>query len=405
MKYTLFITDTNGNTTEKQIEALNAKRAHELIPVSDGYTVKAFPTTTDENGNINEYALLRGALQVAKRCAEKALANGGTDTQRRIANELVTVNAKAGANGAEKYGANYLLDLISRTSSDSQNFHSEAYTAILQAHNNGLPINEQYRDAFKAVNRYIMKQRSATKKECSTEYIQEAGGNIVAVNTVIHRLINSDEKYIPTVGGEMDDKTAERLGLVLASAIATLSPRQKQIVELLAKQYSERAIMAKLAIKSEQTYNDHIIIIRDNVLDYIQKNAPEFSTLIDDISTRFDRKRRTEHNNGRKEHNAKDRHKNDEKRRKQNAEKQKAYRERKKRTANASNTATETKKTIIIYDIVSKNNIVVKNFTEEVPVGWTLECIADHIKNYLIPMGDIINVRCNNPEVVALLKN
>lgn len=316
MKYTLFITDTNGNTTEKQVETLNAKQAHDITPVPDGYTVKAFPTTTDENGDINEYALMRGALQVAKRCAEKALANGGTDTQRRIANELVTVNAKAGANGAEKYGVNYLLDLISRTSADSQNFHSEAYTAILQAHNNGLPINEQYRDAFKAVNRYIMKQRSATEKECSTEYIQETGGNIVAVNTVIHRIINADEKYIPTVGDEMDDKTAERLGSVLASAIATLSPRQKQIVELLAKQYSERAIMAKLAIKSERTYIDHVIIIRDNVLDYILKNAPEFSTLIDDINTRLDRKRRMT-----------DRHKN-------NAERMREYRKRKKEEKN-----------------------------------------------------------------------
>ena len=316
MKYTLFITDTNGNTTEKQVETLNAKQAHDTTPVPDGYTVKAFPTTTDENGNINEYALIRGALQVAKRCAEKALANGGTDTQRRIARELVTVNAKVGANGAEKYGVNYLLDLISRTSVDSQTFHSEAYTAILQAYNNGLPINEQYRDAFKAVNRYIMKQRSATEKECSTEYIQEAGGNIVAVNTVIHRIINADEKYIPTVGGEVDDKTAERLGSVLVSAIATLSPRQKQIVELLAKQYSTRAIMEKLAIKNECTYQDHIIIIRDNVLDYILKNAPEFSTLINDISIRLDRKRRMT-----------DRHKN-------NAERMREYRKRKKEEKN-----------------------------------------------------------------------
>lgn len=327
MKYTLFITDTNGNTTEKQIDALNAKQAHDHTPIPDGYTVKAFPTTTDENGVINEYALMRGALQVAKRCAEKALASGGTDTQRRIANELVTVNAKVGANGAEKYGINYLLDLISRTSADSQNFHSEAYTAILTAHNNGLPINEQYRDAFKAVNRYIMKQRSATEKESSTEYIQEQGGNIVAINTVIHRIINADEKYIPTVGGKMDDKTAERLGAVLSSAIATLSPRQKQIVELLAKQYSARAIMDKLAIKNERTYQDHIIIIRDNVLDYILKNAPEFSTLIDDINARLDRKRRMEHNNGRKEHNAKDRHKN-------NAERMREYRKRKKEEKN-----------------------------------------------------------------------
>ena len=327
MKYTLFITDANGNTTEKQIEALNAKQAHDLTPIPDGYTVKAFPTTTDENGAINVYALMRGALQVAKRCAEKALANGGTDTQRRIANELVTVNAKVGANGAERYGVDYLLDLIARTSADSQNFHSEAYTAILTAHNNGLPINEQYRDAFKAVNRYIMKQRSATEKECSTEYIQEQGGNIVAVNTVIHRIINADEKYIPTVGGEMDDKTAERLGRVLIDFFGLLPKRKKDIIYLLAKGYSIPKTAKILNIKSWGMVDEHLTNIQSMCIEYFEKNAPEFLSLIDEIITRDKVKKQ-------KERNIKDRHKNDEKRRKQNAEKAKRYRERKKEEKN-----------------------------------------------------------------------
>lgn len=320
MKYTLFITDTNGNTTEKQIEALNAKQAHDLTPIPDGYTVKAFPTTTDENGELNVYALMRGALQVAKRCAEKALANGGTDTQRRIANELVTVNAKVGANGAEKYGVDYLLDLISRTSVDSQNFHSEAYTAILSAYNNGLSIDEQYRDAFKAVNRYIMKQRSATEKECSTEYIQEQGGNVVAVNTVIHRIINADDRYIPTVGGEMDDKTAERLGRVLVDFFGLLPTRKKNIVYLRAKGYSISYIQKKLNIKSAGMVDEHLTNIQSICIEYLEKNAPEFLSLIKEFIAR-------EKIEKQKERNITDRHKN-------NSERMREYRKRKKEEKN-----------------------------------------------------------------------
>jgi hypothetical protein len=46
---------------------------------------------------------------------------------------------------------------------------------------------------------------------------------------------------------------------------------------------------------------------------------------------------------------------------------------------------------------------MIKNLIEEPPVEWSPERIAKYIKDYLIPMGFIINIRCNNPEVLALL--
>lgn len=60
-------------------------------------------------------------------------------------------------------------------------------------------------------------------------------------------------------------------------------------------------------------------------------------------------------------------------------------------------------RTRIVYDQVCKKNIVIKNLIEEPPMEWTPRRIANYIKSYLIPRKDIVNLRCNNPDVMALL--
>lgn len=281
MLYTIIYTHENGETRTAHINASNAKQAHEqAAPNANGATVRAYPTTTDEHGDIIAYNVLRGALQVAKRSAEKATANGGTETQFRIANELTGANAKAGADGAEQYGAAYILDLTARLSSDSQDIFGYAYSGMLTAINDGADISEQYHAAYLSINAYIMKQRAATEYETSTEFIEESGGALVAINSYIARIINNGERYTPADSGEMDAETAARLGAALSGAAVALTPRQKDIAEYIGRGYSQRQTAEKLHIKNVATVNEHLSRIRAIYLDYFTANAPEFLYII-----------------------------------------------------------------------------------------------------------------------------
>lgn len=311
MLYTIIYTHADGTKTTAHTNASNPKQAHENASANaNGATVRTYPTTQDGNGDIIAYNVLRGALQIAKKSAEKATANGGTDTQFRIANELTGANAKAGTDGAEKCGA--VLDLIARLSADSQDIFSCAYGGILQAIADGLPIDEQYHAGYLSINAHIMAQRAARQKECSTEYIEADGGAIVAINTYMARIIKNGERYTPIESGEMDAQTAERLGAAISASMATLTPRQKDIVRCVAIGLSERATAEKLNIKNVATVNEHLTRIRQKVLEYFTENATEFLPLI----------------NGEKVKTAKiDRHK---KANRHNAEYYREYRARKK---------------------------------------------------------------------------
>lgn len=323
MKYTIIITHADGKQTRTSTDAPNTKTAHEnaqpLAP--DGATVRVYPTTQDENGNINAYAVMRGALQVAKKSAEKTLSRtGGTETQQRIANELTSANARAGQTGAEQLGATYIMDIISKLSADSQDIFGCAYDGILTAINDGAEISEQYHNAYLTINAYIMAQRSATEYETSTEFIEENGGKLVAISSYMARIIKDGERYTPTDNNNtMDAETAERLGAVLSAAAVALTPRQKDITLLTARGYSQRQICEKLNIKSVATVNEHLTHIRKKYLDYITENAPEFLALI-----------KTAQVNANEQNTADKRNRN-----KHNAEYYREYRARKKATANA----------------------------------------------------------------------
>lgn len=311
MLYTIIYTHADGTKTTAYTNANNPKQAHENASANaNGATVRTYPTTQDGNGDIIAYNVLRGALQIAKKSAEKATADGGTDTQFRIANELTGANAKAGTDGAEKCGAAYVLDLIARLSADSQDIFSCAYGGILQAIADGAPIDEQYHAGYLSINAHIMAQRAASQKECSTEYIEAGGGALVAIDSYMARIIKNGERYTPIESGEMDAQTAERLGAAISASVAALTPRQKDIVKCVTVGLSARQTAEKLHIKSVGTVDEYLTRIRQKVLEYFTANASEFLPLI----------------NGEKV-NAKrtDRHT-----KQANAEKQRRYRERKK---------------------------------------------------------------------------
>lgn len=281
MLYSIIYTAENGNTRNTLMTALNAKQAHEHAQPQDGETVKAYPLTVDSDGSINAYAIMRGAIQVARKCAGKAVENGGTETQYTILNELKSVNARAGSDGAEKLGISYLLDIQARLTADSQDLIGQAYSGIMEAIANGANIEEQYKEAYRAVNAYILKRRSMTQRESSIEYLEEVGGTVVSINTYIARILNADEKYTPIETADISPETVAKLGHTLAEASKALTDRQRDIIKRLTVGQSQRDIMRAMNIKSVATINEHLVRVRKIYADYFSENAPELLQFID----------------------------------------------------------------------------------------------------------------------------
>lgn len=322
MLYTIIITNANGTTTTIYTNVPNATTAHKDAKpyVKDGASVRVYPTTQDGNGKINAFEVMRGALQVAKISAEKTLIRtGGTETQQRIANELTSANARAGKTETERLGTTYILDIIARLSPDAQDIYACAYDGILSAISKGANIAEQYHNAYIVINKHTIALRKATEHELSTEYITAGGEQIVALSSYIARIVKSNERYAPIDNNTMDAVTADKLGAVLSAAAVALTPRQKEIVILTARGYSQQQIADKLKIKSDATVREHLTNIRKKYLDYIAENAPEFLPLINSAQV-----------NATADKRAKDRYTKE-----QRAEYMRKYRATKKATTNA----------------------------------------------------------------------
>lgn len=279
MQYTIIITTADGKQTTHTTTAHDARTAHEhgaTIAHDTAASIRVYPTTQDEHGATIAAGIARGALMVARRTAANAVRRtGGNETQCRIDKELTAANARC--HGAET--ARRIIDVIADYSADTQDFFAIAAAGLADAVADGASIADQYHAAFLALNRHIHTQRSATAYEISTEFITDGGGDIVAINTAISAIIRGGDKWTPTDGGNMDARTAARLGMAITAALRQVSPTQRHIAELLGRGYSQRHI-AELLGRGTSTINRNIAIMRGKISEYIHTSAPEFSEMI-----------------------------------------------------------------------------------------------------------------------------
>ena len=309
MSYTIIITTADGKQETRIVDAVNAMEAHNAVTMVNGATARVYPTLIDDSG-INTLGIMRGALLVARRTAVNTVKRGGGNTgidsgatekakekataaARRISanvcggvvdrmfamlGELNAANARCnGATDAARVDA-VMMDY----SQDTREFFSVAATALWDGIAAGNDICECYHGAFIALNEYVSKQRAATVRELSTEYIIDGGGDIVAFNSAIAQIIRGGEKWTAASGAGMDGATAARLGNAIATAAATLNPTQIRIVELLGRGYSNRQIAA-ITGRNESTVNRNIAIIRAAMGDAMR--GGEFAPMIDSAKT------------------------------------------------------------------------------------------------------------------------
>lgn len=315
LMYTAITTHADGTQDIKMILADSAKEAHEIVTAENGDTVRVYANTTDEHGIMYGYGIYRGALSVAKRCAERTYS--GTDTQNSILADLKATNAKAGLKTTDEY----VHSLVSKMCADAQDYHAKAYEAIITSIARGESIDEQYHNAFLAINSHIMENRRIHNNETSLDFIMNENGDIVSLSVFVAHLINENDSVIPSESLKLTDAQSAELRGAIVNAYNTLSPTQKQITRYLVKGYSQSLIATKMR-RTPENICEHVTKIRAHVLESIKTNAPQYMHVMSLAKIEAEiietAKKRTA-----------DRHKNTDKRKQQNAEKMRRYRERK----------------------------------------------------------------------------
>ncbi len=268
MKYVITITTPDGKMLPVSIDSKNSVEAHRLAKqfAVSGAKIRVYPDTSTEIG------IVKGALMVAHRTAIHAIQHGGTETEQRIEKELAAVNARCyNADTAER-----ILQVIRNYSQDVQDYYSDAQDGLIQGIADGLDIVNQYGLAYSILNRAIQRQRAASQREISTEYIRDDGSDIVEVGTLLANIIQDGGKWIEAASADLTMENRLQLRKALVEIIALLSPVQTDIVRLLAMGYSQRAI-AKQVGNDPSTINRNIAIIRGKAAEYFRDNAPSFA--------------------------------------------------------------------------------------------------------------------------------
>ena len=285
MKYIVKRMLANGQVEWLSVDALSVKEAHERANVlrTDGATVKIYADTTTAEG------IYAAAIWIVKAATAKAVRDTSLTFFEHIRNETSTLNNYTGYLSASDI--NYL---IAKTTADTQDFIAKAYEGIIDGLTEGIVVDGQYSLAFKKVNSYYKENRNISTKEASTEYIQATGGDLIAVDRYISRIIHGGERFTPAENGKLNAATIRLLGNTLSDFTASLSERQKNIIRLTANGYSQPQVAEKIGC-GVGTVAEHITKIRGKALEYFEDNAPELVNLVDVNGVRRAYEKRQKH--------------------------------------------------------------------------------------------------------------
>lgn len=252
--FTIYLLENGECVKFKTLQAENAKKAREKVKTEKKIAV--YENITDKDGNINELAIIRSALSVAKKSISKTIERtGGNDEQIAIDNSLACACAKLSSydnmTKKEKQTAtidieSYYSSVIGDLSSDAYDYYGQAQKAFFE--NKDCDTREQYHIAFLEINKHI-KQLQKNAGRLSVEYLQAENKDIVAVDTFFGKLLDGKAEwvnfdYIGDKGLTSDEK--KNLANAVVDAIQKLPKVQKKIILYRIKNLSLSQIVNKL---------------------------------------------------------------------------------------------------------------------------------------------------------------
>lgn len=172
----------------------------------------------------------------------------------------------------------YVVSKVQSLSSDCAELVSVAMERLLSEYDESRGTHyDMIHSAYLAINHYLKNERQSFIRELSIEYVQDCGGDLIAVNDAMHAIIFDGMPLTATVSNNMDSATSKRLGETLVRAMRELTKPQRQIAFLLGKGYSSVQIAERMK-RNQSTIADHIAKIRVKMAAVIE--GTEFNSIV-----------------------------------------------------------------------------------------------------------------------------
>ena len=262
--------------------------------------VRIAPSTLDVDGMPYAPGMIRAAIMVARKTLVHACEHGGTDTQRAALQDMDIVHAAAVrydvAGLTWEAAAPAILAHLATVGHDAQDMYAAAMAGLTGGYtipkgkNAGTVLRgtsdpagtprEHIRAAYLTANAAIHKQKAASLRDVSTEFVREQGGDLVAVGTAIARIVKGDERWTLSDVVPAARVDVEALRVHLPHALALCRPVHREIAILLARGYSVAAIAEKTG-RDRRTVQRNIAIMRGTCVDYLREHAPAVLPMVD----------------------------------------------------------------------------------------------------------------------------
>lgn len=235
MKYTIIYTNTNTNRTTRCDAyapdlATVRKFAYSPLFCHDGESCRIYSDITTGDG------IQEASLQIVKRTTANMINREGGDIQYRLYNAC---------------RVKHIDD------PDIMDCMQVAALALCDAVADGVDVVDAYHSAYLSLNRHLHASRQIhlSVTAMRTVYIEDIDGDIINVNKDIARIVKKSD--IITDTDMQDDPTdISKLSYIISDIMEGLTPPQKQVLEYLARGYSERQI-ANAMNRSKTTIHEH----------------------------------------------------------------------------------------------------------------------------------------------------
>lgn len=249
MLFTIIKTEKD-NTTSSIITADTLKQAYDSVKPAHGQqqnaTVRIYPTTTNADGSYNSEGLQAGALMVVKRTTANMISREGGNIQHRLYNACRT----------SPVVDNDVLDCI-----------QVAIVELIESISKGLDIEQQYKNAYKALNKHLYDSATIRLDRTAqrTIYIEDIEGDIISTNDEIAKILEPGSPYtgdIHLFGFADDMATVVQHRRIINTVALQLKSKQKIVLKHMAKGNSVRQIAEKMN-RAVSTTQEHITKIRE----------------------------------------------------------------------------------------------------------------------------------------------
>ena len=267
------ITNKNGSTTTKTLDAPSIFSAYVAAKdaAAEGDQIRV-QIAINQAGKVDDLAICRAALHIAARAAKTV---DGDQTIQRCGKELSLLQVIVSTDRGEDEGAPLIMKLIREYSQEANDIYAFALEGVWKAIHDGISDNAAiYSSGYMSVNGWLTSEKRKHIKELTTDYTMDAEGDLIPTDKYTAEILNLiDDAPLPDAIADDPAPEGEDLDGVIFSAVATLAPRQREVIQKVAMGYSLQDA-ARALNTSKVNVSNQLTLARANLVNILTDTCP-----------------------------------------------------------------------------------------------------------------------------------